>query len=347
MYRTIKLGVIGGGYWGRNLIRNFSSLEGVEVALVCDPNEESLREVKTLCPSLETCGDLSRILQDNAVDGVVVVTPPSLHYQPAKESLAARKHTFVEKPLAMSYEEGRELVELADRQGKALFVDETFLYDPALRMVKGMVDEGEIGDIYHVLLERLGMGRIRCESNVWWNSAPHDLSILRYLIERKVRSISLQAYAYLQEGIEDIAWASLELTGDISAWIHLSWFHPFSTASLVIVGSRGAIFYEGRFKSRKVALYRYQLGSPPVQRVQGVPTPNFIPIQSSLEKEVVDFGSEEPLWATCHSFISAIAEGSEPPSSGRNSLETLRVLEAGEISLRGAGKKISIEEVGS
>jgi UDP-2-acetamido-3-amino-2,3-dideoxy-glucuronate N-acetyltransferase len=341
----VRLAVLGGGYWGRNLIRNFSALEGIEVTLLCELNEEASMECKGLYPWLETCTDHGRIFQDDGVDGVIVVTPPSLHYQPAKEALAVGKHTFVEKPMATSYKEGKELVELAEKKGKVLFVDETFLYDPALRVVKEMLDGGAIGEVYHILMERLGMGRIRCESNVWWNSAPHDLSILRYLIGREVRSISLHGSVYLQKGIEDIAWASLELEGDMSAWIHLSWFHPLNTASLVIVGRRGAIFYEGRFKKRRITLYRYDVGSPPTQRVQGVPTPNVIPIQASVEKEVTEFGPEEPLRACCTSFVKAVTEGIEPPTSGRNSLKTLRVLEAGEISLRKGGEKISIKEV--
>ena len=345
MGAQIRLAVMGGGYWGRNLVRNFSALEGVEVTLLCDLNEETSRECRELYPGLETCTDHGRIFQNDGIDGVAVVTPPSLHYQPAKEALAGGKHTFVEKPMAMSYQEGKELVALAEQQGKVLFVDETFLYDPALQVVKEMLDEGAIGELYHILMERLGMGRVRCESNVWWNSAPHDLSILRYLIEREVRSIALHGSVYLQKGVEDIALASLELEGDISAWVHLSWFHPLSTASLVIIGSRGAIFYEGRFKKRKVTLYRYDVGKPPTQRVQGVPTPNFIPIQSTVEKEITDFGSEEPLRTCCTSFVKAISEGIEPPSSGRHSLDTLQVLEAGAISLRKGGEKISIGEV--
>ncbi len=346
MGAQIRLAVMGGGYWGRNLIRNFSALEGVEVKLLCELNEEASMGCKELYPSLETCTDRGRIFKDDGVDGVVVVTPPSLHYQPAKDALTAGKHVFVEKPMAMSYQEGKELVELAEKKGKVLFVDETFLYDPALKVIKEMLDEGAIGKVYHILMERLGMGRVRCDSNVWWNSAPHDLSILRYLIGREVRSISLHGSVYLQKGIEDIALASLELEGDMSAWIHLSWFHPLNTASLVIVGSTGAIFYEGRFAKRKITLYRYDVGKPPTQRIQGVPTPNFIPIQASVEKEITEFGPEEPLRGSCASFIKAITEGIEPPSSGRKSLKTLQVLEAGVISLRKGGEKISLKEVG-
>jgi UDP-2-acetamido-3-amino-2,3-dideoxy-glucuronate N-acetyltransferase len=321
-------------------------LKGVEVKLLCELNEEASRECSKLYPSLETCTDQGRIFQEDGVDGVVIVTPPSLHYQPAKEALTAGKHAFVEKPLAMSYQEGKELVALADKKEKVLFVDETFLYDPALKVIKEMIDGGAIGKPYHILMERLGMGRVRCDSNVWWNSAPHDLSIMRYLIGREVNSISLHGAAYLQKGIEDVTLASLELEGNISALIHLSWFHPLNTASLVIVGSTGAIFYEGRFAKRKVVLYRYDVGKSPTQRVQGVPTPNFIPIQATVEKEITEFGPEEPLRGSCASFVKAITEGIEPPSSGRNSLKTLQVLEAGQISLRKGGEKIPIEKVG-
>jgi UDP-2-acetamido-3-amino-2,3-dideoxy-glucuronate N-acetyltransferase len=346
MGAQLRLAVLGGGYWGRNLIRNFSALEGVEVKLLCELNENASKECRELYPWLQTCTDSGRVFQDDGVDGVVVVTPPSLHYQPAKEALTAGKHVFVEKPMATSYQEGKELVALAEKKGKVLFVDETFLYDPALKVIKEMLDEGAIGQVYHILMERLGMGRVRCESNVWWNSAPHDLSILRFLIGQGVRSISMHGSAYLQKMIEDVTMASLELEGNISALIHLSWFHPLNTASLVIVGSSGAIFYEGRFAKRKVVLYRYDVGKPPTQRVQGIPTPNFIPIKASVEKEVTDFGPEEPLRGSCASFIKAITDGIEPPSSGRNSLKTLQVLEAGVTSLHKGGERVSLEEVG-
>jgi UDP-2-acetamido-3-amino-2,3-dideoxy-glucuronate N-acetyltransferase len=346
MSAQLRLAVLGGGYWGRNLIRNFAALEGVEVKLLCELNEAASKECKKLYPWLQTCTDNGQVFQDDGVDGVIVVTPPSLHYRPAKEALTAGKHVFVEKPMAMTYQEGKELVALAEKKGKVLFVDETFLYDPALRVIKEMLDGEAIGRVYHILMERLGMGRVRCESNVWWNSAPHDLSILRFLVGGGVRSISLHGSAYLQKGIEDVTLASLELEGDMSAWIHLSWFHPLNTASLVIVGSTGAIFYEGRFAKRKVTLYRYDVGKPPTQLVQGIPTPNFIPIKASVEKEVTEFGPDEPLRGSCASFVKAITEGIEPPSSGRNSLKTLQVLEAGIISLRKGGEKISLGEVG-
>jgi UDP-2-acetamido-3-amino-2,3-dideoxy-glucuronate N-acetyltransferase len=345
MNTRLRLAVLGGGYWGKNLIRNFAALEGVEVKLLCELNEEVSRECRELYPALETCTDHGRVFKEDEVDGVVIVTPPSLHYQPAKEALAGGKHVFVEKPMAMSYQEGKELVALAEKKGNVLFVDETFLYDPALKVIKEMLDAGAIGKVYHILMERLGMGRVRCDSNVWWNSAPHDLSILRFLIGREVRTISMHGSANLQKGIEDVTMSSMELDGNISAFIHLSWFHPLNTASLVIVGSTGAIFYEGRFAKRKVVLYRYEVGKAPTQLVQGIPTPNFIPIKASVEKEITEFGPEEPLRGSCASFVKSITDGIEAPSSGRNSLQTLQVLEAGIISLHKGGEKVSLGDV--
>ena len=338
----VRLGILGGGYWGKNVLRNFSSMEEVEVKVLCDPNPDSLQELRESFPSLELIDKPEALLRSDGIEGVAIVTPPSLHASPAKEALRSGKHVFVEKPMAMSVEEGEELVRMAEEGGRVLFVDETFLYDPALRTVKEMIRGGEIGEVYHLLLQRLGMGRIRCESNVWWNSAPHDLSILRYLLERPVRSISVKGYTYLQEGLQDMVWGDLELEDGVSAWVHLSWYHPISTASLVAVGSEGAVFYEGRFKKRKVVLYRYSIGEPPSETVDGIPSPNFIPAKCTPEREYTDFGPVEPLFASLRAFVGAVTEGEDAPSLGRYSLETLRVLDAGDRSMKEGGSRIDL-----
>ena len=338
----LRVGVLGGGYWGKNVIRNLQRMEGVEVAILCDPNEATREEVKGLFPGLEVVADPEALLQQDGVQAVAIVTPPSLHAAPARGALKGGKHVFVEKPMAMSYPEGQELVELAEQRGKVLFVDETFLYDPALKIVKDLIEGGEIGEVHHLLLERLGMGRIRCESNVWWNSAPHDLSVLRFLLPQPVRSVSVRGYSYIQEGLEDIALGALELEGGISVWVHLSWCHPISTASLVAVGSEGAVFYEGRFKKRKVVLYRYSIGEPPSETVDGIPSPNFIPAKCTPEREYTDFGPVEPLFASLRAFVGAVTEGEDAPSLGRYSLETLRVLDAGDRSMKEGGSRIDL-----
>lgn len=338
----IRVGILGGGYWGKNIARNLLRMSDVEVKAVCDPHPETLKGVSEAFPGVRCIADPEEMLADDGIDAVAVITPPSLHYLPAKKALEAGKHIFVEKPMAMDYEEGLELLSLAEEKGKVLFVDETFLYDPALHLVKELIDGGEIGPVRHILSERLGMGRIRCESNVWWNSAPHDLSILRFLIPQKVTSISVKGKAFLQEGIEDVAMGVLELQGGISAYVHLSWCHPKSTASLTVVGDKGAIFYEGRFTNRQVVLYRYEFGERPQDEVWGVPSPNFIPAKVTEERVWRDFGPVEPLYASLEAFVKAIKEGYDAPSLGKYSIETLRVLDAGDRSLRAGGQRLII-----
>jgi len=338
----IRVGVLGGGYWGKNIVRNLLRIPGVEVVALCDPHPGTRKEVGESFPGIRCTADPEGILAEDGIDAVAVITPPSLHYLPAKRALEAGKHVFVEKPMAMRYEEGQELLSLAERRGKVLFVDETFLYDPALHLVRDLIRDGEIGPVQHVLSERLGMGRIRCESNVWWNSAPHDLSILRFLLPQRVVSISVTGKAFLQEGIEDVTMGTLEMEGGITAFVHLSWCHPKSTASLTVIGEKGAIFYEGRFKNRHVVLYRYEIGERPKEEVWGVPSPNFIPAKAVEERVWRDFGPTEPLYASLEAFIRAIREGYDAPSLGRYSLETLKVLDAGDRSLRAGGQKTPV-----
>jgi len=340
----LRIAVVGGGYWGKNLIKNFSHLEEGEVKIICDLNQEVLKETISQFPFLEATSDLNKVLKNEEIDCVAIATPPSLHYPVAKEALLAKKHTWVEKPLAMQIKEGEELVQLAKKEGLVIFVDETFLYDPALRIVKEMVDSGRVGEVYHLLFQRLGMGRVRCDSNVWWNSAPHDLSILRYLVSSPINNISLRNFGYLQKDIEDVSWASLEFENGISAGIYLSWFYPLSTASVTVIGSKGAIHYEGRFQARKVRFYKFNLGSPPEKKVNGVPSPNFIPISAKVEEEITDFGKLTPLEIACQHFLRCIKEKKEPISSGQNSLKVLRLLEAGEISSQKGGIPIKVAE---
>lgn len=338
----VKVAVIGGGYWGKNILRNLLKIPGVQVLYLCDPYKGAREEIERLFPMVQTVEDVEEVLRDPQVEALAIVTPPSLHYLPAKMALLAGKHVFVEKPLAMSYEEGQELLELSQRAGKVLFVDETFLYDPALRLLKEKIEEGAIGKVRHVLSERLGMGRIRCDSNVWWNSAPHDLSILRFILPYKVRSIMAWGNAFIQEGIEDVTMALLEIEGGISAFIHLSWCHPQSTASLTVIGEEGALFYEGRFQKRKVVLYRYKFGEKPKEIVWGIPSPNLIPAQVIEEKTWNDFGQVEPLQASLEAFIGAIERGLDVPSLGKYSIETLKVLHAGARSLKEGGSKVLV-----
>lgn len=259
---------------------------------------------------------------------MLVATPPSLHHRMALDALRAGKHVWVEKPLALTAGEAGELVEAARAARSTLFVDHTFLYDPMVTEMRRLVDAGELGDVWHVSLERLGMGRIRRDSNVWWNSAPHDLSILFHLVPRPVESMSLHLHTYLQPGVADMATCDLLLEGGVSAQIYLSWLSPEKTAKVVVVGSRRILAYEGRFQQRSLVLHDYDLDRATPAAGSGAPV---IPITNQRARAIdVDDDGSDPLTRAARHFVACVLEGREPLTSGASALRVLEVLERAE-----------------
>ncbi|MFI5395853.1 MAG: Gfo/Idh/MocA family protein [Candidatus Binatia bacterium] len=323
---TLRTGIIGSGYWGEKLLRVFRSIDGVQVQAVCDADP---RRRAAIDGDLRFFTTSAELLRCEDIDAVLVATPPSSHYALAREVLAAGKHCWVEKPLAMRAAEARELVEAARRRRVTLFVDETFLYDPLLQQAKSWIDAGRLGQLYHLSFERLGMGRIRRDSNVWWNSAPHDLSILRYLAPASVESVHVDAFSYVQGGIADMAVASVKLAGGISAHIYLSWLSPLKVASVVVVGSQGMLHYEGRFGKRALQYFDYTVADPASVKDNVVPIPTF------AATETVTGGAEEPLALAAHAFVTSIRDGVPAPSAGEYSQKVVELLEAGDTSALG------------
>jgi len=337
MRTEIQAAVIGAGYWGTNLIRVLHNTDGLWLKAVCDPQLEILQEVKAHYPQVALTPSYDDILRDSNIGAVFLATPPATHYQFTQAALAAGKHVWVEKPLALAYDQGRELVALARKRRRMLFVDETFLYDPLVQQARAIITAGRLGKIHHVSSERTGMGRIRRDSNVWWNSAPHDLSVLRYLLDVPVRRVSATGHAFLQSAIEDVVWASLRLAGDISAHVYLSWLFPEKKASLVVVGEHGMLEYEGRFGKRRLIRYEYRLGQVSEMPREEVARANLIPIENANMVEVMQGDRTEPLLLACAAFRDSIVSSEPAPSSGEYSLYTLAALEAGAHSLAQQG----------
>jgi predicted dehydrogenase len=320
---ALRLGIVGAGYWGEKLLRVFRTLDGVQVAAVCDSDA---RRRAAVGEEVETVGDTADLVRRADIDAVLVATPPSSHYAVAQQVLAAGKHCWVEKPLAMRAADARELVETARRRGLTLFVDETFLYDPLLQQAKAWIDAGRLGRLYHLSFERLGMGRIRRDSNVWWNSAPHDLSILCYLVPGAVESVRCEGFAYLQQGIADITVATVRLGGGVSAHIYLSWLSPLKVASIVVVGSQGMLHYEGRFGQRALRFFHYEVADP------GTVTDNVVPIPTFEATETIKGGTEEPLALAAQAFVTSVRTGRPAASAGEYSRRVVELLEAGAQS---------------
>lgn len=346
MRAEISVAIVGAGYWGTKLIRALGGTDGICLKTVCDTQPEVLQEIKMRYPRVALTTSWEGVLGDQALDAVLLATPPATHYSLARAALMAGKHAWVEKPLALRYSEGQQLVALARQLQRTLFVDETFLYDPLLHQARAIMASGRLGRIYHLSLERTGMGRIRRDSNVWWNSAPHDLSILRYLCDATIRRISATGYAYVQPGIEDVVWASLHLDDGVSVHVYLNWLFPEKKAPLLVVGEHGMIRYEGRFGERALTRYGYQLGRTATSLSEETPQANVIPIESSGVVEVIDGDRTEPLLHACAAFRDSILSGKPALSNGECSLHTLAVLEAGARSLAQQGAWIEVVQRG-
>jgi UDP-2-acetamido-3-amino-2,3-dideoxy-glucuronate N-acetyltransferase len=331
-----SIAIVGVGYWGKNLLRTFGRLSGVRVTTLCDLDPDRLAAARAEHPGLQCIDDFAGVVAQTDLDAVVVATPPSRHHAMALAALRGGKHVWVEKPLALTAAEGRELVDAAADSGRVLFVDETFLYDPLVREMKRIIDTGGLGEVMHLSFERLGMGRIRRDSNVWWNSAPHDLSILFHLVPRPVTAIRLHQHTYLQPGTADMAVCDLELAGGVSAHIYLSWLHPEKTAKVVVVGRDRMLVYEGRFEKRGIRLYDYALDltPPPVAARGAVP---IVPISNFAGRPLEVPAAEEPLALAAAHFVDCIRTGAEPLTSGARSLRVVEVLERADRTASGGG----------
>ena len=321
----ITIGLIGLGYWGSNLLRTFGRTAGARIAAVCD-GVAAQREAaaKSLSDAVHVYDRAEALCRDPAVNAVAVATPPSTHFEVARLALSAGKHCWVEKPLALRAAEARELVDLARSRNVTLFVDETFLYDPLIQRAKEWIAAGRLGRVFHLSFERLGMGRVRRDSNVWWNSAPHDLSILRYLAPADVASIRVEKFAYLQPGVADMCVATIRLSDQVSAHVYLSWLSPVKAASVVVIGSKGMLQFEGRFGQRKLTFFDYTIADPATVK------DNVVPISNFKASEEIKGGDEEPLALAAEAFVRSVQTGVPAASAGEYSARVVELLEAAE-----------------
>jgi predicted dehydrogenase len=333
--KYVNVAVVGLGYWGRNLLRTFANLPIARVTGLCDLDPGQVAKFAPDHPGARGGTDYAELLRRADVDAVALATPPSRHHAMALAALEAGKHVWVEKPLAMTVADGRDLVEAARRRDRVLFVDETFLYDPLVREMKRIIDAGGLGDVYHLSFERLGMGRIKRDSNVWWNSAPHDVSILLYLVPRRVTDVRLHQHSYLQPGIADMVVADLELEGGVSAHIYLSWLHPEKIAKVTVIGRERMLSYEGRFEKRGITLYDYGIDPGGGGDRDGAP---IVPITHFTAHRLEVPAAAEPLALAAEHFVESILTGTEPLSSGARSLRVVEVLEAAEHAATRGGR---------
>ena len=336
--QEIKIGVIGCGYWGPNLVRNFRSLPDCRLQMMSDLNEQRLAHLKTLYPEVEAVTDYRLLLNGADLDAIVVATAVKSHFSLAKASLQAGKHTFIEKPMAMSSAECEELVEIAQRKGLVLMVGHTFLYSPAVKKIKEIVELGDIGEIRYICARRLNLGLFQKDINVAWDLAPHDISIALYIMGEMPTMVNCRGSAHVTPGIEDVTSMCLTFPKQRTAIIHSSWLDPRKVREMTIVGSRRMIVYDDVTQLEKIRIFDARVERPPHYDTFA----EFHYAYHYGDMYAPYIKQEEPLKAECQHFLDCIREGLQPLTDGRQGLDLVRILEASSESLKRNGAPISL-----
>jgi predicted dehydrogenase len=337
---TLRVAVVGCGYWGQNLLRNFCELEETEVVLVCDFDSRALGRAKRRYPSIEVTQSYGEVLADPRVDAVVLATPVSTHYPFAKQALQAGKHVLVEKPLAQSTAQVADLIELAESVGKILMVDHTFLYTGAVRRMKAMVDSGDIGQLLYFDSVRISLGLVQSDINVLWDLGPHDLSIMDYLFEREPISISATGVKHLNTPHENIAYVTVQFEGNLIAHFHLNWLAPVKVRRTLVGGSKKMVVYDDTENSEKIKVYDKGV----VQTQDPERREKMLTGYRNGDMLAPQLDTSEALRLMAREFVASINEKRAPLSDGYAGYRVVRLLEAAQASIEQNGRLIVLKD---
>jgi predicted dehydrogenase len=332
---STRIGVVGLGYWGPNLARNFDRLPGAELRWICDQSQEARERWAVSFPDARASGDLDELLEDPELDAVVVATHVPSHATLAVRALGAGKHCFVEKPLAQSVAEADQVVAAAREAGRVLMVGHLLEYHPGVEKLKEIAESGELGDIYYLYSNRLNLGKLRPDENALWSLGAHDVSVLLHLAGGE-EPVECQARgeSYMQPGIEDVVFCYLRFPSGLAAHLHLSWLDPHKERRFTVVGSKKMATFDDMEIERKVTVYdkgfdqKYESYGEYVTRSGDIWSPHV--------------SNEEPLRIECRHFIERIADGGEPRSGGESGLRVVRVLEALQRSLEESSRAAAV-----
>lgn len=331
MENSLKIAVVGAGYWGKNLVRNFHGL-GV-LAMICDKRKETLDEFSMDYPDCCTTESYSSVLEDPTIQAVAIASPAKMHFKMVKEGLLANKHVFVEKPLALREEEGIELHDLAENRKRILMIGHLLQYHPAVTKLKQLVSDGELGKIQYIYSNRLNLGKIRREENILWSFAPHDISVILSLAGEMPSLVRSMGANYLQQHVADVTLSSLLFPSGIRAHIFVSWLHPYKEQRLVVVGDRKMALFNDLEPEDKLLLYPHR-----------IEWKNHIPVPDKQAAEKVQLQKKEPLKEECQHFIDCIHQSLKPKTDGEEALRVLKVLQACQRSLEQEGKAMEIKK---
>ena len=342
MKKTISLGVVGCGYWGPNLIRNFRALPDCRLKVMCDLNQDRLRHLRSLYPEVEGETDYNKLLNDPELDAIIVATSVRFHYPMAKAALLAGKHVLIEKPMASSPAECEELISIAEEKGLIVMVGHTFLYSAAVRKIKEIVENQDLGELRYISSRRLNLGLFQKDINVAWDLAPHDISIILYIMQETPLSVNCRGAAHITPGIEDDTSMSLQFSRQRSAIIHSSWHDPRKVREMTIVGSKRMIVYDDIAAQEKIKVFDARVERPP--HYDTFAEFNYAYHYGDIYSPYIK--QDEPLKTECQHFLDCIQKGDIPITSGYAGLEIVRILAASSESLRQQGASIEIPSNG-
>ena len=318
-----NIGIIGAGYWGLNLIRNFYKLKVLKH--VVDKNSNNMVAVKRVAPDVNFSNNYKSLFLDKSINAVVIATPAKSHYKIVKEALMHDKHVFVEKPLCLEFKDGKKLHNLANKRNLKLMVGHLLLYHPAYKKMREKINKGLIGKIRYIYSNRLSLGKLRKEEDVLWSFAPHDISMILDLVQEKLISVEAYGGGYINKKIKDTSVTLLKFSNNVKAHIFVSWLHPYKDQRLVVIGDKGMIvFADVLDNNNKLLFYNHDV------RWEG----NFPVINKAKGKKIAFNYRNEPLKLECEAFIDWIKLDIKPPSHSAEGLAVLKVLELAKNKLR-------------
>jgi len=333
--KPVRVGVVGFGYWGPNLVRNLDRLDDAELVAACDLSEANINKLRDLYPDVATTSDLEEFLNGFDLDAVVVATSAPTHHALGSKVIAAGKHCFIEKPLALTTADAESLVRMADEAGVTLMVGHLMEYHSAINWIKDYLETGDLGDVLYVYMQRLNLGKVRTEENAFWSLAPHDVSIVLYLLGESPDYVSANGAAYVTPGVHDTVFANMHFPSGKMANIHVSWLDPHKVRKLTVVGSKKMLVFDDMEATEKIWIYDRGVGAPDSALAYG-------------EDLTLRFGDirvpyvpmTEPLGIEVQHFLDCCVNGETPRSDGRDGLRVVRVLEAVDESMADGGTPV-------
>jgi predicted dehydrogenase len=321
----VRIGVVGLGYWGPNLARNFDRLPGAELAWLCDGDDEVRERMAAAFPASRATAELDDLLADERLDAVVIATPVPTHAPLAERVLAAGKHCFVEKPLAQSAADAERVVQAAEEAGRTLMVGHLLEYHPGLEMLNQLASSGELGDIHYIYGNRLNLGKLRAEENALWSLGAHDVSVLLRLAGEEPYEIQARGESYMRSGIEDVVFCFMRFPSGLAAHLHLSWLDPHKERRFTVVGAKKMATFDDMELERKLVVYDKGFDEDATSYGE------YITRSGDIYSPRVP--NDEPLRIECQHFVDAVRSGSAPRSDGHSGLRVVRVLEELQRSL--------------